>query len=244
MTLPGRSIDPAAAFHLLSLSWTAFGGTHQGRVRPINEDRFLVRQASGVFAVADGMGGHAHGDVASSAIVAEMADVPLPEGWEARIGALAGAIDRANGAIRDFARERGATVGSTVVALSLQGVRASVLWCGDSRAYRVAAGSADRLTHDHALGSEGLLHAVGIDPHPHLERVDIELSGDETFVLCSDGLTAHVRDEEIAALAGHAEPEAACRALVRLALERGGTDNVTVIVVAPGRARAGSARGE
>ena len=217
--------------------WVAFGGTHQGRVRPINEDRFLVRDADGVFAVADGMGGHAHGDVASSTVITELALAALPLGLDARAGALAGAIDRANGTIRDFAREIGRTVGSTVVALALRGDGASVLWCGDSRAYRVADGRAEALTRDHAAPPEdggGLLHAVGVAPRVHIDRVDCD--GAATFVLCSDGLTAHVAEWEIAALAGDAAPEAACRALVRLALDRGGTDNVTVVVVRVGAA--------
>ena len=243
------SIDAFARNTPVTLS--AFGGTHQGRVRPINEDRFLVRADAGLFVVADGMGGHSHGDIASSAVVSELDAASLPKGTFGRIGAACGAIDRANGAIRDVARANGGLViGSTAVVLLVTDLAFTVLWCGDSRAYRIREGYAERLTRDHseaahllAQGSitqseaenwprtNAIVHAVGVSPRPHIDQTDGSLEGGDTFVLCSDGLTEHLRDEEIAALAVRDEPEGACRALIRLALERGGTDNVSAIVV-------------
>lgn len=242
-----------------ALAWTAFGGTHQGRVRPINEDRFLVRADEGLFAVADGMGGHSHGDVAASAIVTELDRAPLPVGFEARAGAVCGAVDRANGAIRDVAGASGLTIGSTVVALMVHASRHVVLWCGDSRAYRVREGGIERLTRDHSAaaalvasdpgagtdagmagrpGGGAILHAVGVSHRPHIDRGEGEALAGDVFVLCSDGLTGHVSDADIARLctapapgAAAPTPEEACRALIRAALADGGSDNVSVVVV-------------
>lgn len=244
-TVPAASGAPTPR-----LRWSAFGGTHQGRVRPINEDRFLVRGTDGLFAVADGMGGHSHGDIAASAVVTELDRVALPDGFEARAGAVCGAVDRANGAIRDVAGAGAMTIGSTLVALMLHADRYVALWCGDSRAYRVRDGAIEPLTRDHSeaaallesgaiSGAEAahwpgrsIVHAVGVSHRPHIDRSEGVARAGDAFVLCSDGLTEHVGEADIARLAWGTAPEDACRALIRAALAAGGTDNVSVVVVA------------
>lgn len=228
----------------------SFGGTHQGRVRPINEDRFLLRPDEGVMLVADGMGGHSHGDIASSAIVSHVDAALLNGGARGGLGAVADAIRAANGAIIDIARANdGLTIGSTVAALVLEDARFRVAWTGDSRVYLLRDGAVRPLTRDHTeadmLLRDGritpeeaagwprahvIAHAIGVVSEPHLETAEGEARAGDAFVACTDGLTAHVADEEIAILAAGATAERLCKELVRLALERGGTDNVSVVV--------------
>lgn len=237
----------------------AFGGTHQGRVRPINEDRFLCDPGRGVLLVADGMGGHSHGDIASSAIVSHVAEAVGPRSGAtpgATLGAMPGmkavtqGVRAANDAIVTISQENDdLVIGSTVAALVLGEDRYEVAWTGDSRVYRLRGGEILCLTDDHTepnmLRREGritreeaerwprshvIVHAVGVGPHPYIEMVEGDAHEGDVFVVCSDGLTTHVEDHEIAELAGGGSAERICKDLVLRALERGGTDNVTVVV--------------
>jgi serine/threonine protein phosphatase PrpC len=215
------------------------------------------RRRGWLFVVADGMGAHAAGETAS-ALAAE--HVPLVyEKHAARSPPLALrlAIERANEEINT----RGDTshdlkgMGTTCTALALVPRGALVGHVGDSRAYRVRGGTIEQLSRDHSLawdievkkaaGEQGLpdvprnVITRSLGPHP---RVEVDLEGPfgveegDVFVLCTDGLSGQVADEEIGALAAHLAPRRAAEALVGLTLARGAPDNVTVVV-----ARAGGA---
>lgn len=229
----------------------SFGGTHQGRVRPINEDRFLSRPDAGVWLVADGMGGHSYGDVASSAIVQAVGDALTPASHPDTVEQLSAAIFSAHDLIQDISQANGDIVmGSTVAALVLSAGRYSAIWTGDSRIYLVRNAVNRQLTIDHTeaqmLLRKGeiteqqardwprknvIVHAIGVNETPHVEMIEGEALPGDMFILCSDGLTNHVNDQEIQILATGGTAQHAVVELIRVALERGGKDNVSVIVV-------------
>ena len=224
--------------------------THEGRVRTHNEDSHIVRDGDGVWAVADGMGGHEGGDWASARIVAALDRVEAGGGFEAVCAAAAEAIRAANGEILAEARERGRQMGSTAVVLVIEGARYAVLWVGDSRAYLLRSGKFIPLSRDHSQVQEmvarGLMtaeqaaghpmghilsRAVGVQAEVEVDRVDGEVEGGDIFLLSSDGLHGVVADAEIAGHLGRDAPDRALEQLVALTLERGAPDNVTAVAI-------------
>ncbi len=229
----------------------SYGGTHQGRVRPINEDRFLCRPDRRVWLVADGMGGHAHGDIASSAIV-QAVDESLNAGGAKPVDAFSSSLFSAHERIMDVSNANGGLViGSTVAGLVIDDEkRFSIIWTGDSRVYLVRDTRVRQLTVDHTeaemLLKQGaitaqeaaswprknvIVHAIGVNETPHVEMTRGEARPGDIFVLCTDGLTNHLSDTDIQILVTNSSAQRACVELIRVALERGGKDNVSVIVV-------------
>lgn len=221
--------------------------SHAGRVRPLNEDRCLDRPEAGLFAVADGMGGHQAGDVAAEAVIAALAGIE--ESGPALFPAIERAVAHAN---RDLIAARGAdgVSGATLVTLALVGRAFHCLWAGDSRAYRLSAGRLERLTRDHSLVQQmvdaGALdpaaaarhpqahvitRAVGVEPDLALEGTSGAFAAGDRFLLCSDGLSDVLDDPALAALLADRAPAEAADALVAAALAAGAPDNVSAVVV-------------
>jgi protein phosphatase len=216
--------------------------THVGLVRQRNEDALLVTPR--LLAVADGMGGANAGDAASRVAIEALraiASVADPA------AALPGAVVAANGAVHALSETSLELdgMGTTLTAAALGEGQVTVAHVGDSRLYRMRSGLLERLTRDHTLAdavpdiasrsafANVLLRAVG--PRDEIE-IDVEThpveSGDR-YMLCSDGLTKHVSDAEIAGALATDRPLAEIAAgLVDLALARGGSDNVTVVLFA------------
>lgn len=225
--------------------------SHVGNVRELNEDRFFSDADVGIWAVADGMGGHQAGDFASRTIVDGLATIPAAPSPAALEASFRESLERANDQIRAFTRQTGdGIIGSTLVCLLTYVDVYRCFWSGDSRAYLFRNNALSQLTRDHSevqeLIDRGLLspeeaahyprrnvitHAVGIADQLRLDYVDGEIWPKDGFLLCSDGLTAHVGDEEIRAVMSHCKAREICHELVNLALLRGGSDNVTVNVV-------------
>ena len=226
-----------------------------GRRRRTNEDRYGEDLPHGLFLVADGMGGHTAGQIASAIAIEAVLEAVRSCGDAGSLTErLRGAVGHANARIlrTTAVRPELSGMGTTLVALLVRGDRAAVAHVGDSRVYRVRASRIRQLTDDHSLVGElqrrGEISAAAAREHPHrhvLTRalgVKAEAEPDlgeltaepgDVFVLCSDGLTQHVRDEEIAKAVGAGEDVAeTCERLVALANARGGEDNVTVLVVA------------
>ncbi|MBO0904361.1 serine/threonine-protein phosphatase [Jiella sp. MQZ13P-4] len=227
-----------------------FGKSHVGRVRSLNEDRCFADAAAGVFAVADGMGGHRGGDLASAAIVERLATVGIATTAADLRARVEARLDAANDAILDLATAAGATIGSTVVVLLLFAEHFACLWAGDSRAYRLSRGLFARITRDHSKlqelldagliaqheaatypGRNVITRAVGVSAAFAVERTSDVVRPGDVFLLCSDGLTNHVGDAEIAAILARPGAREAAEALVAAALSRGGSDNVTALVL-------------
>lgn len=231
---------------------TTGAATHPGLVRPVNEDRFLVLPESGVWAVADGMGGHEAGALASQTIVAALRSISVPASATDLLAQLEDRIIRADAQLKEIARQHGhnAVIGSTVAVLLLFDRHYACVWSGDSRLYRVRAARIAQISRDHTevqeLIDQGVLHpeeaktwprrnvvtrALGAHGAPELDLDQGPIEPGDVFVICSDGLTSYVADDEILAHTVDEHPQAACDALLALALERGGADNITVVIV-------------
>jgi protein phosphatase len=234
---------------MITLTWGS--ATDAGRVRLHNEDALLAEAP--VFLVADGMGGHAAGDQASALAVAEFAK--LAGARITRSDVLA-TIDGANTAILDGVRadESRAGMGTTLAGLALIADGGQDLWLafnvGDSRIYRLAGSELERISTDHsqvqALVDAGQIteeqrrghplgnvvtRVLGMDPPPVVDCWLLWPVAGERFLLCSDGLTGEIPDEQLRALLGQGAAEETAALLIRSALSAGAQDNVTAVVV-------------
>lgn len=226
--------------------------THVGLVRGHNEDAFLDRPDLGLWAVADGMGGLTAGEVASAHVVAALATIRPPGSAPAMVAAVRQSLAEANTELRALAAERGSdtTIGSTVAGLIIFGSDFACFWAGDSRVYRMRDGDMDRLTRDHSFVQDlidgGHLSAALAEKHPYASVIERAVGVDDTleldfvqsrcqpgdvFLMCSDGLTRMVADEEIEAVLARSDLPEAARLLLENVLERGAKDNVTIVLV-------------
>jgi PPM family protein phosphatase len=243
------------------------GVTDVGRVRTNNEDCFRIVAPLHLFVLSDGMGGEAHGEVASALAVETVvqhcvdgqknAAVTLyggqQPGWSDKTKRLSSAAHLANKRIFESARDHPDQqgMGATLTAAWIDGSRLSIAHVGDSRAYLLRSGSLQQLTSDHSLVAEQvrqgiltpmeaeesamqsvLLRALGSQPEIQIDAEEHLLIARDILLLCSDGLTRMVIEPEIAGTL-QSEPDAtrAAEKLVGLANDRGGGDNITVVVV-------------
>lgn len=223
----------------------------KGCIRELNEDRFLSEPALGIWAVADGMGGHDAGEIASAAIVEHLGTIGIASSAPDLRARFEDRLARANREIQDISLSRnGAVIGSTVAALVAYDQQFACIWSGDSRVYRVRAGQLAQISRDHTEVQELLDHgvitpqealtwarrnvitrAVGVTPEIMIDIEQGQIEPGDIFLLCSDGLTAHVSPSEMRDVLVDSAPNAACEKLLQMTLSRGGTDNVTIIVV-------------
>jgi serine/threonine protein phosphatase Stp1 len=224
--------------------------THVGCRRKTNEDAMLVRPS--LWAVADGMGGHDAGEVASALLVEKLAAVPEDQPLAARTAAARAAIEDTNRQLWTMAANAATprTMGSTIVALAVDETGFGCLWAGDSRAYRMRGGVLTQLTHDHSLvqhlvdagdldPKEAVHHpnaniitrAVGAAPQLVVDDTGGEMLPGDAFLLASDGFTRLITDEEMARALAAADLEATADRLMEDCLARGAPDNVTFIMV-------------
>jgi PPM family protein phosphatase len=243
------------------------GATDVGRVRTNNEDCFRIVTALNLFVLSDGMGGEAHGEIASAlaveTVVKHCQDVEAnpaarvlgqtQPGWTAKTKRLSTALHLANKNIFKSAEEHPDQhgMGATLTAAWIDGARLSIAHVGDSRAYLLRGGTLLQLTRDHSLVAEQvrrgmltvaeaeesdmqsvLLRALGAQPEIEVDAEEHLLFPRDVLILCSDGLTRMVPEPEIAGvLQAETNPTRAAEELVALANERGGPDNITVLVV-------------
>jgi serine/threonine protein phosphatase PrpC len=218
----------------------------------VNEDAFLDQSGIGLWVVADGMGGHSRGDMASRAVVGALAGLPRPESLDDLAEMVRVRLGEANRRVRQEAAGYGADsiIGSTVVALLVFKRRWRCLWAGDSRAYLLRDGRLHQITRDHNVAqqlvaagelspdqavnhpaSNRLTRAIGAQADLLLEECSSVLRDGDAFLLCTDGLNKEVSDIEIAEVLEGFDCADASRELLDLTLERGARDNVTVAVV-------------
>lgn len=236
----------------------AFGLTDKGRVRPHNEDALLVEPEAGIFAVADGMGGHAAGEVASRIAIETVDELlarkrALPDDIP---GTLRSIVQEANQRIADRIKQSPecAGMGTTLVIAAVSGSTVWLAHVGDSRAYILHDGAIRQLTSDHSFVNElvrlGMLtaeqasrdprrnvvtRALGSDPSVVPDVIEEECEPGDVLLLCSDGLNTMLRDEQILQAMSMApeDLEDACRQLVSGANDAGGEDNITVVLAQP-----------
>ncbi|QND58877.1 PP2C family protein-serine/threonine phosphatase [Mesorhizobium huakuii] len=234
----------------VALPFDSFGVSHKGCVREVNEDNYLLEPRTGLWVVADGMGGHDAGEVASASIVDHLATIGIASSAPDLRARFEDRLSRANAEIRGISESRGITIGSTVAALLAMDGRFACLWAGDSRVYLIRNAAISQISKDHTevqeLLDRGMIsaaealtwprrnvitHAVGVSDDFVIDFQQGELMPGDIFVLATDGLTAHVTDAEIEAAVVSATPQAACENLLETVLARGGTDNVTIVLV-------------
>jgi serine/threonine protein phosphatase PrpC len=234
-----------------SLQPDSAAATHTGMVRLCNEDNVLSRPTIGLWAVADGMGGHQAGDVASRIVVEALARIDAAESPARLLQACEAALAAANSSVRSLAQSQGlGIIGATVATLLVHGRHFACVWAGDSRIYLVRQHHMIQLTRDHTeaqdLLDQGVLtavearlwprrevitRAIGASEQAELEQIYGHIEPGDVFVLCSDGLTVHVEADEILAIVDRKDAAAACQELIDLTLSRGAHDNVTVVVI-------------
>ncbi len=225
--------------------------THVGHKRKLNEDALLASVEDRIWVVADGMGGHEAGEVASAMVVEALASLPPATSFLNRIGKAIGTLETVNAALIELAQSGGSnrTIGTTVVGLISDDEEYCCFWVGDSRAYRISDGSITQISRDHSLVQElvdaGMLEPERAEHHPNanvltravgaavplkVDTVTGTLAKSDVFLMASDGLTRLVSEQEMAAALAGASLEAAADKLLDLALSRGAPDNVSFVI--------------
>lgn len=230
--------------------------TDKGSVRKRNEDAFLDRPDHGLWVVADGMGGHRGGDIASQMIVSSLANLPRQGCLDGRLDDVRQCLQRVN---RRLAREMTVsvdqhddTIGSTVVALLIEGKRAACLWAGDSRCYLWRGNRLYQLSRDHSVlqhlidekqmlpdqaaqhpAAHALTRAVGAADSLCLDVIELDVNQGDVFLLCSDGLYQALGPCTLGASLSLGSSSMALDLLFRSALRGPAADNLTAVVIRP-----------
>jgi serine/threonine protein phosphatase PrpC len=231
-------------------SWDSYGTTHIGNVRKINQDAYLDLPDQHLWLVADGMGGHEAGELASAAIVNALQAFRQEKWLGASVARIYRELLGVNRMLVEMAADNGhdSVVGSTVAMLLASRRHGVCLWSGDSRVYLHRRGCLRQLTRDHNYAAqmlaEGysseeadnnpyaqvLTHAVGADPALFLEAQIHEIRPGDIYLLCSDGLNKEVGDNEIETVLNAVAFEQALPELLELCLARGARDNTTIVL--------------
>ena len=226
--------------------------TDVGLKRKVNEDAVLVRTDRGLWAVADGMGGHEAGEVASAKVTEALLHLPIVYHLDELVEVSIEALKQVNRELITLAHSdhRPRTIGSTVVGLAIRGDEFRCFWAGDSRAYRLRGDSIKQLSRDHSLVQElvaaGMLdpaeaeghpdsnvitRAVGVSDNLRIDTVSGDVASGDIFVLGSDGLTRLVEDDELFDELTTNPPDVAANNLLDTVLARGAPDNVSFVIV-------------
>lgn len=242
------------------LTFQAHAETHVGLVRKVNEDSILDLANIGLWVVADGVGGADAGDRASQLIVDSLRALTGPASAPSFLNDIRATLERVNAQLRVEAAARGSgrLIASTVVCLMFFERWYCCVWAGDSRIYRLHDGQFDQLTRDHSevqsLLDYGLIspeearqhpsanvitRAVGADDALVLDAIEGLIEPGDAFLLCSDGLTKVVDDQEIGAVLSSTNAVEAVNRLIQMALDRGAPDNVSVAIVKTDGAHSG-----
>ena len=236
----------------MQLRFASASRTDVGKVRALNEDRFIDRHSIGLWAVADGMGGHQAGEVASGMLADALTAVETFDSGYAFLDNVQDAIERVNRALVAHAAisAPGTVIGSTIVVLIAYQGHYACLWAGDSRAYLLRGGHFEQITRDHSMVQEmidsGALarrdaksygrsnvitRAVGVNDRLALDLHQGPIADGDIFLLCSDGLTNMLDDHEIATVLQAADVGPAADDLIEMTLARGAKDNVTAVII-------------
>lgn len=215
-------------------NWSSWTVTDIGKKRQLNEDSLLAKPESCLWAVADGMGGHKAGDVASQLIINSLNQLELKGSLEARIHVVKQCLECVNSKLQLYARQyEHHIVGSTVVVMVCVANYCAVIWAGDSRLYCLRSGKLQQLTQDHSasFGRGIITKAIGATESLEVDCSVFEIQEDDVFLLSSDGLDKEVSFTEIQHIMKTCKPQNIAKTLVNKTLDYGARDNVTVIVV-------------
>jgi serine/threonine-protein phosphatase Stp1 len=235
------------------IQFRSWAESNPGSVRDHNEDNYVDRSDIGLWAVADGAGGHDAGEVASAMIAETLASIPSGLSAAELLAQVRLRIAATHQALRDEAARRGphTVIASTLVVLLARDGHFACLWAGDSRIYLLRDGQLAQVTRDHSLVQElvdagtitpeeadghpranVITRAVGADCDPlELEKIGGRVVAGDRFLLCSDGLNKTLSDPELAGLLGGLDASSPSVRLIETALSRHATDNVTAVTV-------------
>lgn len=234
--------------------WRSAARTDPGKVRARNEDAFLDCPHLGLWVVADGMGGHQRGDIASQLIVASLAELPLQDNFDQQLNGLRQCLHWLNRRLSQeltvSAGRADSIMGSTVVALLLKGDRAACVWAGDSRCYLWRSQRLYQLSRDHSLlqqlidkqhmsveqarahpAANALTRAVGAREQLALEILELQVCPGDVFLLCSDGLYQELTSDALGNALSQACAHQALQCLFEDALRGAARDNMTAVVI-------------
>ncbi|WLH62887.1 PP2C family serine/threonine-protein phosphatase [Pseudomonas sp. FP2300] len=240
---------------MVASPWYSAARTDPGKARARNEDAFLDCPQQGVWVVADGMGGHSGGDIASQMIVANLTELPLYRDLGERSKAVRQCLRWINRRLSQeltVTEDRLGIIGSTVVVLLLEGNRGVCIWAGDSRCYLWRGRRLYQLTKDHSLqqqlidrqhfsrdeacahpAAKALTRAVGAAPELTLEVLELDVQPGDTFLLCSDGLYQGLGTEALGRALDLASPRRVLEHLFDDVLRGTAPDNLTAVVIRP-----------
>lgn len=234
------------------IAWASSAATHTGKVRELNEDAIMSQPDCDHWAVADGMGGHKVGDLASQKIVEGLQRLNLPARLEQAVDDIEDQMIAVNRELQDYATRHldGSTIGSTLVDLVIRGRVGVCLWAGDSRLYRYRHHQLEQITRDHSQvadwvqmglmtedeakahkSSNVITRAVGVEDSLYLDATMVDTQMGDIFLLCSDGLYGVLEPDEIAEILACRNTQKCADELIVRALEAGAPDNISVIVI-------------
>lgn len=224
-----------------------------GAVRSHNEDSLVNRPELGLWAVADGAGGHEAGEVAAQMIADALNAIPSGLSTDEMVASMCQRLHATHEALRAEAARRGphVTIASTIVALIIRNGHFACLWAGDSRAYLMRGGRLQQVSHDHSLVQElvdaGRITSEEAEHHPHaniitraigsgdeplkLDKVIGEVLPADRLLLCSDGVSKTLTKSELGAMMQASNSASPAERIISAALARGANDNVTVVLV-------------
>lgn len=225
--------------------------THVGLKRKVNEDSILALPDQKIWVVADGMGGHAGGDFASQAVVDSVAMIDPTLQPVELLQAQRETLTRAHALIQAESTARGGiTIGSTVVTFAIAEGHFAAFWAGDSRLYRLQNGTIEMLTTDHSVVADFVLagemswdeaehhpqsnavtRAVGVSEEIELDKIRGQILSGDRFLLCSDGLTKYATFGILENILSKEPIETVTETLQQIALNGGGADNISIIVI-------------
>lgn len=225
--------------------------THVGNVRAVNEDSILALEDQKIWVVADGMGGHSAGDFASQTVTEAVAMIPLDLDPKDKMQALREAVMNAHATILSEIEERGAsTIGAAVVALTMSGDHFVCFWAGDCRLYRLREGHIELLSSDHSVVAElvhagqltwdeaenhpqsnAITRAVGVGEELEIDKIRGTLQAGDRFLMCSDGLNKYAGFDVLQRVLMGNPLMNVCDKLLNIALDGGGADNISIIVI-------------
>jgi len=233
---------------LRETTWQSHAVTHRGNRRPTNEDSVFDSPRLAMWVVADGMGGHLAGDVASRRVVEALSELAEESCLTTIVDQIEDTLLSVNEELREQAHRLGQTVGSTVVVMVARGNVGAALWAGDSRLYRLRGGRVELVTRDHnpvsdlmddGLVSESLAmqaetnvvtRAIGGQSNLSVDVALFDISEGDTFLLCSDGLYRELSEQQIVRQLQAKRVRKAADGLVRDCLAGPAKDNVSVVV--------------
>ena len=234
---------PGPFLDLVPVGFDSAGTTHPGRVRTENQDAYLSRPEIGLWVVADGMGGHTSGQLASRATVDALAGVEPRASFPEFVRAVRDALEEVNRYLYSLS-QRGVSptvIGTTVVVLLVREGTGLCMWAGDSRLYRLRDGRLEQLTVDHSEANSAddamrgasnvITRALGGHDEIDLDQLTFDVRARDRFLLCSDGLYREVTTEDLQALLQESDAATTSATLLQRTLRGEASDNVTVVVV-------------